>query len=464
MNVMATQTEELFRSKPVFRAIMTLALPSVIGQIILVIYNMADTLFVGMTGSDAMITAVTVCMPAFLFLSAISNLFGVGGASVIARALGVGNTERVKRTFSFAAWGCTLVTLVYVGGCILFRDAFLDALGGRQTTVHGFAMEYFTVAVVLGGLPTALNTLLSHLIRAEGHSTAAGIGIALGGILNVALDPLFMFVILPDGREALGAAVATAVSNVIALIYYVVFLLRQKNKLIVSFVPRKTCLCDGIPRGVFAAGIPACLMTLCENISYAILDSLMAVVGTAAQAGIGVAKKVNMLAHSIVRGMTQGVLPLLGYNYASGDRKRMRKILSASGGISVGISIVCMSVCLVFAAPLIHLFIHSGSVSADYGERFLRVLCLGAPFSAFAYTVISFFQAVGKGNRSLLLALLRKGILDIPLMYLLQEAYPVYGIVWATPVADCVCCIVAIALISYWLARHARENKAPKFQ
>lgn len=458
---MGNKTESLFKDQPIGRAILSLALPSIVGQIILVIYNMADTLFVGMTKSDAMITAVTVCMPAFLFLSAISNLFGVGGASVISRAFGKGDTARARRAFAFAVWGCFAVTLLYAGGCLLFRDPFLNWLGGKDAEVHAYASSYLFVAVILGALPTALNTLFSHLLRAEGHSASAGVGIALGGILNVALDPLFMFVILPSGKEALGAAIATALSNLIALVYFAAVLFAKRKKLCISLRPEKACFTDGIPSGILVSGIPACLMTLCENISYAILDGLMYTVGTAAQAGVGVAKKVNMLSHSIVRGMTQGVLPLIGYNYASGDRKRMKRVVSLSGGISVVISLICMTACLVFARPLVGAFIHTASESRDYGVSFLRILCLGAPFSAFAYTVISFFQAVGKGRKSLVLALLRKGILDIPLMYLLRLAFPAYGMVWATPAADLCCCAVAAVLISRWLSKHAKENKIP---
>ena len=170
-------------------------------------------------------------------------------------------------------------------------------------------------------------------------------------------------------------------------------------------------------------------MTLLENISYAVLESLMSAAGTAMQAGIGVAKKVNMLSHCIVRGMAQGVLPLIGYNYASKNRQRMRQVVTLSTLISTAVAGVCTLLCLVFSEAFIGVFIQSGAGSLEYGARFLRILCLGAPFSACAYACISFFQAVGRGKKSFLLAILRKGILDIPLMFLLQVLYPIYGIV-----------------------------------
>ena len=450
---MKEREKTLFEDVPVLEAIFKLAVPTVVGQIILVLYNMADTFFIGLTGSDAMITAATVCMPAFMFLQAISNLFGVGGASVISRALGARDLQRAKDTASFAFWGCAALTALYSLGAWLFAGPFVDLLGGSNPLVHDYAVEYLTFTVVIGGLATSLNALLAHLIRSEGRSLQASIGVALGGVMNIALDPLFMFVILPRGYETLGAAVATALSNGIALAYFLIVVLREGKRSILRLSPRRLgqSIRGRIPADVLITGLPACLMTLCENISYAVLDALMAVSGTALQAGLGVAKKVNMLAHSIVRGMSQGVLPLIGYNYASGNHKRMKASITLSMALSVAMAAVCMTISLVFSRQLIGLFIPSGSESVTYGASFLRILCLGGPFSACAYALISFFQAVGKGMRSFVLAILRKGLLDIPLMFLLNRLLPIFGIVWATPITDVICCVISIGMFVVFL-------------
>ena len=450
---MKEREKTLFEDSPVLEAIVRLAFPTVIGQIILVLYNMADTFFIGLTGSDAMITAATVCMPAFMFLQAISNLFGVGGASVISRALGARDLQRAKDTASFAFWGCAAVTVLYSLGAWLFAGPFVDLLGGSNPLVHDYAVEYLTFTVVIGGLATSLNALLAHLVRSEGRSLQASIGVALGGVMNIALDPLFMFVILPRGYETLGAAIATALSNVIALAYFLIVVLREGKRSILRLSPRRLgkSVRGKIPADVLITGLPACLMTLCENISYAVLDALMTASGTALQAGLGVAKKVNMLAHSIVRGMSQGVLPLIGYNYAAGNHKRMKTSITLSMALSVAMAAVCMTVSLVFSRQLIGLFIPSGSESVTYGASFLRILCLGGPFSACAYALISFFQAVGKGMRSFVLAILRKGLLDIPLMFLLNRLLPIFGIVWATPITDVICCVISIGMFVVFL-------------
>ena len=180
----------------------------------------------------------------------------------------------------------------------------------------------------------------------------------------------------------------------------------------------------------------------------------MSFYGIAMQAGIGVAKKVNMLAHCIVRGMSQGVLPLIAYNYASKNYKRMRASIFLSAALSVAMAALCMLASLVFSNQLVGIFIKSGSASFDASVRFLRILCLGGPFSACAYAVISFFQATGKGMKSFVLAIMRKGVLDIPLMFALNRVYPVYGIVWATPIVDCVCCAAAVYLFAAFMKAH----------
>ena len=453
----------IFEEYSVLKAVLTLAIPTIISQIILVIYNMADTYFIGLTGSDEMLTSVTVCMPGFMFLSAISNLFGVGGASVISRSLGMGEKQRAGCTAAFAFWGCIALTLCYSLGALAFRDGFVDLLGGSNPAVHAQSVRYLLWTVVLGGVGTSLNALLGHLVRSEGRSFIAGFGIALGGVLNIALDPLFMFVLLPRGNEVVGAAIATSLSNLIATCFFLAMIFVHRKKSVISLRPTRRILAEGIPQDVLLTGLPACLMTLCENISYAVLDNLMAATGRVAyQAGVGVAKKVNMLAHCMVRGMAQGVLPLIGYNYASRNFRRMKASVLLSTSISIALAALCMVVSLTFSRSLIGVFIQNGenSESLAYGARFLRILCIGGPFSACAYAFISFFQAVGESLKSFVLAIMRKGVLDIPMMFVLNWLYPVFGIVWATPIADILCCIVAIVLLTRYVSRLYQSESA----
>ena len=455
---MGRNRRELFENEDVLRSVLRLGVPTIFGQIILVNYNMADTFFIGLTRSDAMITAVTVCMPAFMFLSAVSNLFGVGGAAAISRALGLRDAERAADACRFSVWGCTGMTLLYSLLAFVFMGPFVRTLGGADPMVFPHACLYLLITVVLGGCATSMNALFGHMVRAEGRAIEAGFGIMFGGVLNIVLDPVFMFVLLPAGHEVAGAAIATALSNLASCIYFLAVIRRGQRSRpgsCLRLLPERGMYGkaqeSGIMRDILLTGLPACLMTLCENISYAVLDSLMMSAGMAYQAGVGVAKKINMLAHCMTRGMSQGVLPLIAYNFAAGNYRRMRKAVFYSAAVSVGLSAFCMAGFLIFARSFTGIFIPHAGTSLTMGAVFLRILCLGCPFSAFAYTVISFFQAVGQNRRSLVLALLRKGILDIPFMFVLHLTAEKGSIVWATPVADLICCISAAVLFFGYL-------------
>ena len=475
---MTIAKKDLFEDTPIVDAILKLAVPTVMGQIILVIYNMADTFFIGLTDNNAKITAVTICMPAFMFLSAVANLFGVGGSSVIARALGKSNTDRGRWTSAFSFWGCLLATVLYCLIALLLKDPFIDFLGGSHNDVHHYAVIYLITTVVVGGTFTAMNNLMSHLVRSEGRSLHASAGVALGGILNIALDPLFMFVILPKGHEVFGAALATAVSNAISCIYFLILIhvSRRRGTTIISLKLTKHSFEWEIPKKVLCSGLPAAVMTFAENVSYAILDNLLSGYRIlAVQSGVGVAKKINMLSHSIVRGITQGALPLIGYNYSAGKRLKTKRIVRVVNVLAFGSAILCTLIMFLLAKPLVGVFLDASAgedliAALNYGVVFLRIFCIGGPFSAIAYTFISFFQAVGHGKESFILALLRKGLLDIPLMFALRALASVvlspmqsmYGIVAATPTADIVCFIVSLILFERFANKHLAKDKKRK--
>lgn len=482
INTLDNKKREVFENKPILSAVLSLALPSILGQLILVIYNMVDTYFIGLAADqmvdkavgNALVAGVTICMPVYMILSAISNLFGIGAASVISRSLGKGNPERAKRASQFAFYSCLLVSAIYCLLIFIFVKPLTSVLSsGNSADVAKYAEQYILFSVVIFGVPTAINTLFSHLLRAQGKSVHASTGIAIGGVLNCVLDPLFMFVIMPK-NPAVGAAVATGISNTIALLYYVVLILVEKKTLVISVKFNKKMFQNGVPLEVIKVGTPACLMTLCENISYIILDSLVGsasldiAINDAALAGIGVAKKINMFAHCVVRGMTQGVLPLIGYNKTSGNKKRMYKTVYVSGAMSLGISLLSVLVFFLFSKELSSIFVHE-SMAIEKAELFLKILCVGAPFSALAYTVISFFQATGKAWRSLILVTLRKGVIDIPLMFIFfsialseTNARGAELIVLATPLADVICFITS--LILFFLYRRSTLNKTIDIQ
>lgn len=218
--------KELFETMPVPKAVATLAIPTVISQVVTMIYNLADTFFVGQIGNPYMVAAVSLVSPWFNLLTALGNLFGLGGGSLISRLLGKNNHRDIKNVSAFSVWGGAAVTLLFSLLTFLFRDPLLNFLGASPDT-YGYAESYLNWVVVLGGVPTMLSLTMGHLLRSEGHARPASTGMMFGGILNVVLDPVLIFGFHLD---VAGAAIATALSNLASVVFFVVMYIRLGNK------------------------------------------------------------------------------------------------------------------------------------------------------------------------------------------------------------------------------------------
>ena len=442
----------IFENMNPMRAVLKMALPSVAAQVILVLYNMADLFFLGLLGSDEKLVAVTVCTPAFMFLSALGNLFGTGGGSVLSKALGQKRREDAENAASFAVLGGAVCTLFYLLLVFLFRNPFIDLLGGRNSGFHKDAVQYLLFAVILGGPGAMGSVLLAHLLRAEGHSMKAGIGLALGGVLNVILDPVFMFLLFPAGMEVTGAAAATALSNTVALVYLAITEKRyRKTGSVIKLRPLRGTVARENAKKVVFAGFPSFIMTLMENVSFAVLDGILAPLGADPLAGLGVAKKINMLAHCTVRGIAQGTLPLVAYSYGKKNIERLRKIIRSAAILSVSCALCCTLFAQLAPGLPVRVFVRPEMESYRHAVTYLRILSIGGPFSAFAYLTVSVYQATGRPKTAVIVALLRKGLLDIPGMFLLVAFGLQYFAPAATPAADIICCVTAIIIFTRFI-------------
>lgn len=443
----------LFRDMPVGRAVLALAAPTVISQIITVIYNMADTFFIGQLNDPDQVAAATVAMPAFVALTALANLFGIGGASKIARCLGRGDRETARRTAAFCIWTAAAAALVYGMVICLVRPWLLPTLGADGDT-YGFCSSYVFWTVTVGAAPTVLNAALAHLIRTEGYARQAGFGVALGGILNIALDPVFIFAL---DMEITGAAVATMLSNAVAAAYFLLFLYRTRRETVITPHPRYYTVSEGIPGEVLAGGLPSFIMMMLGCLSNSVLNRLVTGYSNEAMAGMGIAKKIDMIAFSVAQGMTQGVLPLVAYNYASGSWKRMTSVIRTTLGCTLAMACTATATLFLFAGPITGCFIDDAATVA-YGRDFLRVICFTCPSTAVNFMVITVFQATKQKAQPLVLSLLRKGSLDIPLMLLLDRAAGLGGVAWATPLADWLALIVSLALFLPYSRKLRKES------
>ncbi|MBO7196519.1 MAG: MATE family efflux transporter [Clostridia bacterium] len=437
---------ELFEKTPVPKALATLAMPTIISQLISMIYNLADTFFIGLSNNPSQTAASSVSFTLLFMLNCLPNLFGVGGGSLISRLLGEKKDKDAGGVASFAFY-CTLISAaVYSLAVLAFMDPLLNLLGATSGSIV-FARQYAFWVVVLGGIPTALSMTMSHLLRSEGLASKASIGLGMGGVLNIILDPIFMFLILKPGEEVRGAAIATMISNIIVFLYFVVVYLRSRKTTVISLNPRKALLDKRYVNSVLAVGIPSALGSFLACLSNIVINNLAAgyelQYGDVPVASIGIAKKIDMLPMNVGFGLCQGMMPLVAYNFASGDHKRMRAFSRLTRTVAMAFAAFCIVLFQLFAPQIAGVFNRDGATMA-MSTDFLRILCLSVPFMLFNLQISFTFQAMGMGKQSLILSSLRQGLINIPLLFVMNGLFGLYGIVWTQLVSD-----VITAAISY---------------
>ena len=431
---MKNSKTELFERMPVGRALLTMAIPTIISQLITMIYNLADTFFIGMSNDPYKVAAASLVSILFFMLNSLSNLFGVGGGILLSRLLGEKSDEEAKIVGAFSIYGSLAIAAAYSSVSFFFTEPLARLLGASDNTV-GYASSYLFWVVVVGGVPSTISLTMSHLIRSAGYSKESGIGLALGGISNIILDPLFMFVILPKGNEVTGAAMATCLSNVITLIYFIFVYVRLKDKAPLSFSPRKTRISKKLIGAIFSIGLPSAITALLANISSIIKNNLTASYGDIELAAYGIVMKADMLPLNIGMGLCQGMMPLVAYNYAAKNYPRMRAFTRAAQISGMAVAGVFIVISEIFAPRIVWLFIKD-EATISYGKDFLRIACLATPFMISNFQKIYCLQSMGKGKESLILGIFRQGLFAIPLLFILNHLLGLYGVVAAQIFSD----------------------------
>lgn len=431
---MKNDKQELFETMPIGKALLTMAIPTIISQLITMIYNLADTFFIGMSNDPYKVAAASVVGVLYFMLNGLANLFGVGGGSLLSRLLGEKRPDDARRVGAFSIYGALGIAAVYSLVCLLFTEPLARLLGASDNTV-GYASGYLFWVVVVGGIPSTLGLTMSHLLRSAGYSRESGTGLAIGGISNILLDPLFMFVLLPAGNEVTGAAIATLLSNCITLIYFLLTYYRLRGKTVLTISPKYAHLEKKLIGAILSIGLPSALTALLANLTNIIKNNLTAGYGDVELAAYGIVMKADMLPLNIGMGLCQGMMPLVAYNYAAKNYPRMRSFTRAAQ-IS-GMATACFFIVLfeIFAPQIIWVFIRDEATIA-YGTGFLRVACLATPFMISNFQKIYCLQAMGKGKESLILGVCRQGLLAIPILLVLNHFVGLYGVVTAQVISD----------------------------
>lgn len=432
---------EIFETLPVRKAVIKQIMPSIAGQMIALIYNLADTYFVGKLNDPNQTAAITVAASSFLMLTAISNLFGVGGASMVAQSLGRHDEEKAKQVSCLAFYGGVISSVVFATVFFLFAEPILRLCGANEGVID-YAMGYAKWAVVYGATATTLNTLFANLVRAEGSAAAASIGVSLGGVVNILLDPLF---VLPEflGLGAAGAGVATAISNMIATLFFFTYIIVKRKHSIIKINPKH--LIGGFEslKQILSIGFPSAMQYALTVVAVAFQSSFISRYDNSAVAALGIVKKLDQLPLFFSIGTANGLLPLLAYNYAANNYRRQRQAFRFGCMISLAMAIICLVAYEAFAPTLVGIFIKDG-MTRSYGTVFLRCMVTAMPMMSICYPMIIQFQAMGKVRESLICSVMRKGMLDIPLLFVMDAIMPLYGCMIVQPIVDTASLVVAL--------------------
>ncbi len=428
---------QLFEEAPVAKAVAVMAVPTMISMLVVVIYNMADTFFIGQTGDPMQVAAVSLATPVFMVFMALGNLFGIGGSSAISRALGEKKTERAKNISSFCCYGSLGLGVVMALIFLVGMNGILKLIGASANTID-FARDYLTY-IAAGGPFIMFGTAFGNILRGEGAAKESMIGNMIGTITNIILDPIM---ILGLGWGVVGAAIATVIGNMAASLYYLQFFLRKKSSLSIQLRDFKAK--DRIAAGVMSIGIPASLNNILMSCANIVLNQVLIGYGDTPVAAMGVAMKSNMLVVLLQIGLCSGIQPLIGYNYGARNKKRLLKVFRFTGMCAVVIGTFLTVVMVMARQAVIQAFIDDSQVIA-YGIQMVIALQMSGPVLGILFLCINTLQGMGKAIPSLVLTICRQGLIFIPLVYLLNALFGMDGVIYAQPAADFIS--IALSLI-----------------
>lgn len=434
---MKTNTD-LFEKAPVPKAVATMAVPTMISMLVVVIYNMADTFFIGQTKDPLQVAAVSLATPVFMIFMALGHLFGIGGSSAISRALGERRKDRAWHISSFCCYGSLGLGVMVAVISVLGMEQILHLIGASENTI-GFARQYLTIISI--GAPTIMfSTAFANILRGEGASRESMVGNLLGTIVNIILDPVM---ILGLGWGVSGAALATIMGNIAACFFYISYYVRGKSML--SIHVKDFRMGEGIAASVAAIGIPASLNNILMSFANIILNQALVGYGDTPVAAMGVALKSNMLVVLLQIGLCVGIQPLIGYNYGSGNKKRLMQVFKFTGVVSVIMGMLLTLFMIIARKTMIQVFINDAEV-VSYGIRMVVALQLSAPFIGILFLCINTIQGMGKALPSLILTVCRQGLIFIPLIFILNALLGLDGVIYAQPAADYLSILVGIMI------------------
>lgn len=449
--------EKIFSSYPIPKAVAALALPCVLSNIVNVIYNMADTYFVSLMEDTNATAAVSITMPVFLFFVAFGNIFGVGGSAYISRSLGAGKRERVKQISSFCVFSSIGAGVLLLSLILIFINPLVSGLGASAGAVSEYSRDYLKY-IALGGPLIVTSITASNLIRGEGAAKESMIGMMIGTVTNIILDPV-MILIFDIGVG--GAAIATVIGNLASVVYYAFYLIRGNS--ILSCNPKRFYAGNRIASNVIPIGVPAAINNILMSLSNIILNNLMKDYGEAAVAALGIAMKVNMLIVFVQMGMGMGIQPLIGYSFGAKNIKRLKGTIKFTILCTVIFGTILSVLYFIFTSSIINLFNgENDPLVTEYGVKILRALIITGPFIGIMFAFNFAFQGMGKPVPSLVLSLGRQGLIFLPVVIIMNRIFAFDGIIYAQPAADLICVVLSAIMFAVIVSKQKRADSPLK--
>ena len=457
---MSVNKTEIFENMSIPKAVVHLSLPAMLSSLVMIVYNLADTFFVGMLGDPIQNSAVTLAAPLLLAFNAVNNLFGVGSSSMMSRALGKKDFDTVKKSSVFGFWCAVFCGILFSLLTGFFNTPLLHLLGADEVTFSA-TKDYVFYTSVCGAVPSITAMVMAYLFRAEGSSVHASIGLTGGCLLNIVIDPFFILsaeeMPMGLGMGAAGAGFATLIANCFSCVYFLVVLFVKRKKTFVSVDIRSLSFEKSVVSGVCGVGVPASIQNLLNVAGITLFNNLTASAGEVAVAAMGIAQKVNQIPFYVALGVSQGIMPLIGYNFACGNVKRMKKALLFTMNVTVVFLAAVTVFYYIFAENIVGLFMDNRDI-AELGGAFLKGFSLAMVFLAVDFIGVGVYQACGMGKLSLFFAVARKIVLEIPFILILYKSFSVFGLPYSQFCAELILSAAAVIVLIRLFKRLERKN------
>lgn len=436
---------QLLGSVPIPKALIALGLPTMTGMLINALYNLADTYFVGGLGTDQM-GAVTLAFPLGQIIVGLGLLFGNGAAAYLSRLLGKGDKETGNRVASTALYSSVAIGAIAIIISLFFLKPILKQLGAIES-VMPYALTYTTIYIAFS-IFTVFNVTMNNIVSSEGAARTAMYALLCGAVLNVILDPILIYVC---DLGVAGAAIATALSQVLSTIIYLIYIFRKKS--IFTFRIHEYHPSDGVMKEILKVGIPTMLFQILTSFSIAMINHTATEYGKSALAAMGPVTKIMTVGTLIVYGFLKGFQPIAGFSYGAGKYDRLHEAIRIAILWSTAFCVIYGLIAIIFSRNIIALFTKSDLEMIHIGSKALRANGLSFMFFGF-YTVYSFlFLVMGKAKEGAFLGACRQGICFLPCILILPALLNLDGILIAQPVAD-----VLAAIITVFMARHLQKE------